>query len=191
MLENSAVNFAIAELNRSRLRKDKQSKDNFNLDIWKKIGELGWLDLLSSVENDTNFIARAIKLIAYQMGTKGAPELFMECGIGPLSLLHGINNVNFANSISSCDILVRHHISDGNDLVFQEKESIVNGGSYWVTNSKHQADFVLIGLLNSKESQILKIKLDDPSLTTSKLSLADGSTNLKTLSQSINWKTIK
>ena len=72
LLENSAVNFANAELNRSRLRKIRDNQDNFNLDIWKKIGELGWLDLLSSVENDINFIARAIKLIAYQMGTKGA-----------------------------------------------------------------------------------------------------------------------
>ena len=74
--------------------------------------------------------------------------------------------------------LVGHHISDGNDLVFQEKESIVNGEIIGL-QIPTQADFVLIGLLNSKESQILKIKLDDPSLTTSKLSLADGSTSLK------------
>ena len=179
LLENSAVNFANAELDRSRLRKIRDNQDNFNLDVWKKIGELGWLDLLSSVENDTNFIARAIKLIAYQMGTKGAPEPFMECGIGPLSLLNGIpNNVSFANSISSCDILVGHHISEGNDLVFQEKESIVNGEIIGL-QIPAQADFALIGLLNSKESQILKIKLDDPSLTTNELSLADGSTSLK------------
>ena len=45
LLENSAVNFANAELNRSRLRKIRDNQDNFNLDIWKNWQELGWLDL--------------------------------------------------------------------------------------------------------------------------------------------------
>ena len=99
LLENSAINFTNAELDRSRLRKIRDNQDNFDLEIWRKIGALGWLDLLSTDENEINFIARAVKLIAYHMGTKGAPEPFMECGIGPLSLLNGsTKNLEFTDS---------------------------------------------------------------------------------------------
>ena len=47
LLENSAVNFANAELDRSRLRKIRDNQDNFNLDIWKKLANLdGWIYFL-------------------------------------------------------------------------------------------------------------------------------------------------
>jgi len=117
MLENSAINFATAELDRSRLRKIRDSQDNFNLEVWKKIGALGWLDLLSTDDNKINFIAQAVKLIAHQMGAKGAPEPFMECGIGPLSLLNKMsNNSEFTHSLSSCNTLAGHHISFFNEI---------------------------------------------------------------------------
>ena len=100
LLENSAVNFVNAELDRSRLRKIRDNQDNFDFKVWEKIGALGWLDLLSTDQNKIKFIAQAIKLIAHQMGTKGAPEPFMESGIGPLSLLNGVSNYSTPQQLS-------------------------------------------------------------------------------------------
>ncbi|OUU74164.1 MAG: hypothetical protein CBC29_08480 [Methylococcaceae bacterium TMED69] len=179
LLENSAVSFTNAELDRSRLRKIRDNQVNFDLEIWRKIGALGWLDLLSTDENEINFIARAVKLIAYYMGTKGAPEPFMECGIGPLSLLNGsAKNLEFTDSLASCNTLAGHHISSSNEIEFYKKESVIDGEIIGL-QIPAQADFVILGLLNSSESYILKIKLDDPDLTISETNLADGSNCLK------------
>ena len=175
LLENSAVNFVNAELDRSRLRKIRDNQVNFDFEVWKKIGALGWLDLLSTGENEINFTARAIKLIAHQMGTKGAPEPFMESGIGPLSLLNGTSNeLEFIDSLSSCTILAGHHICSHNEINFQKKDSTIEGRIVGL-QIPAQADFVILGILNAEESYILKIKLDEPNLAINRTSLADGS----------------
>ena len=179
LLENSVINFVNAELGRSRLRKIRDEGQNFDEEAWQKIAGLGWLSILFSEENDISFISRAVKMITYEMGTKGAPEPFLECGVGPLSLLNQVeNNFELNQSISSAKSLVGHHIATSEELMLDRKEMRLNG-EIFAQQIPCQAKFAILGLEDPDHCTILKIAIDGKGLLEEKINLADGSSCLR------------
>ena len=128
LLENSIESFAKTELGRSRLREIRDSGENFDRQVWTKICTLGWLDILTSCEHEIDFTARAIKLVAHYMGVQSAPEPFLECGVGPLSLLHQLEDEKeLVQAISNGNILAGHHIVTDDELTLNTEKSKIEG----------------------------------------------------------------